>query len=259
MIALSPDGTPIAYQLLGTGAPVVLLHGFTETGESWREAGYVEPLLHRGRQGVLIDCRGHGESGKPHHTEAYGGGKQVGDVLAVLDAAGIRRADLVGYSMGGLIALALAMRAPERVRSLVVIGAHPFAQDMTPYRLAVAEGIECWLAAIEAQGIRLSQAARRRILSNDRRALQACVSRDRPDMSAALSRLKAPLLAIAGTDDPIRGSVRALAEQVGGSFLALDGLNHITAFLATGQILPAIERFFDSQGAPGALAATIDE
>jgi pimeloyl-ACP methyl ester carboxylesterase len=208
---------------------------------------------------VLIDCRGHGESGKPHHTEAYSGGKQVGDVLAVLDAAGIRRADLVGYSMGGLIALALAMRAPERVRALVVIGAHPFAQDMTPYRLAIAEGIECWLAAIEAQGICLSQAARRRIWSNDLRALHACVSRDRPDMSAALTRLKAPLLAIAGTDDPNRGSARALAEQVGGSFLALDGLNHITAFLAAGQILPAIERFFDSQGAPGALAATIDE
>jgi pimeloyl-ACP methyl ester carboxylesterase len=78
-------------------------------------------------------------------------------------------------------------------------------------------------------------------------------------MSAALTRLKAPLLAIAGTDDPIFGSVRALAEQVGGSFLALDGLNHITAFLATGQILPAIERFLDSQGAPAPLAATIDK
>lgn len=247
MIAKSADGVPIAYTVLGAGAPVVLLHAFTETAESWHEAGYVECFLRAERQVVLIDCRGHGGSGKPHEAAAYGGDRRARDVVAVLDALGIPAADLVGYSMGGMIALATALRFSERVRRLVVIGAHPFAQDMAPYRFAVADGVERWLAMVEGQGVRLSDDTRRRMLANDIRALQACVSHDRSDMSAALAALKAPLLVIAGTEDPIFASVRAFAERVDGRFLALEGRNHVTAFLAAAEIVTAIDRFLGSQ------------
>ena len=89
MIAISADGVPVAYTVLGTGSPLVLLHGFSETGESWREAGYVDRFLSNGRRVVLIDCRGHGASGKPHDAAAYSGDKRARDVLAVLDALGI--------------------------------------------------------------------------------------------------------------------------------------------------------------------------
>jgi pimeloyl-ACP methyl ester carboxylesterase len=243
VFATSADGVPIAYAVLGTGAPLVLLHGFTETAESWQEAGYVERFLAAGRQVVLIDCRGHGRSGKPHEAAAYSGDRRARDVVAVLDALGIGAADLIGYSMGGMIALATALRFPERVCRLVVIGAHPFAQDMAAYRLAVADGMERWLVMVEGQGIRLSDDTRRRLLANDLGALQACVSRDRSDMSAALAALKAPLLSIAGTQDPIFAAVRAFAERVDGRFLALDGSNHVTAFLATDAIVTAVERF----------------
>jgi pimeloyl-ACP methyl ester carboxylesterase len=247
MITKSADGVPIAYTVLGAGAPVVLLHGFTETAESWQEAGYVDRFLRADRQVVLIDCRGHGGSGKPYEAAAYGGDRRARDVVAVLDALGMHAADLVGYSMGGMIALATALRFPERVRRLVVIGAHPFAQDMAPYRLAVADGMEHWLAMVEGQGVRLSGDTRGRILANDIRALRACVSHDRSDMSAALPTLKAPLLAIAGTQDPIFAHVRAFAERVDGCFLALEGRNHVTAFLAAAEIVKAIERFLGDQ------------
>jgi pimeloyl-ACP methyl ester carboxylesterase len=70
MIVTSSDGVTIAYTVAGTGPPVVLLHGFTETGASWQEAGYVERFLAAGRRVVLIDCRGHGGSGKPHEAAA---------------------------------------------------------------------------------------------------------------------------------------------------------------------------------------------
>jgi pimeloyl-ACP methyl ester carboxylesterase len=233
--------------VVGAGAPVVLLHGFTETSESWEEAGYVDRLLRAGRQVVCVDCRGHGASGKPHDAAAYGGGKRAGDVVAVLDALGIRTADLVGYSMGGLIALATALRFAERVRRLVVIGAHPFAEDLAPYRLVIADGMARWLALLEGQDVRLSGDTRRRMLANDVRALEACVAHDRSDMSAALAGLKAPLLAIAGTQDPILAAVRAFAERVDGRFVALGGRNHVTAFLAAGEIVTAIELFLGNQ------------
>src|SRR5687767_9340209 len=75
MHALSTDGTKIVYECVGDGDPFVLLHGFSDTRETWREAGYVERLIQRGRRSILIDCRGHGESGKPHDPNAYSGGK----------------------------------------------------------------------------------------------------------------------------------------------------------------------------------------
>lgn len=253
MIATSSDGVPIAYTVLGTGAPVVLLHGFTETAASWQEAGYVDRFLRAGWQMVLIDCRGHGGSGKPHNAAAYGGDKRASDVIAVLNALGIHTADLVGYSMGGLIALATALRFPERVRRMVVIGAHPFAQDMAPYRLAVADDMERWLAMLEGEIVRLSCDTRRRMLANDIHALRACVSHDRPDTSGILAALKAPLLAIAGTQDPIFAAVRAFAERVDGRFLALEGRNHVTTFLAVGEIVTAIERFLRDQTGRGHL------
>jgi pimeloyl-ACP methyl ester carboxylesterase len=253
MIAISADGVPVAYTVLGAGSPLVLLHGFSETGESWREAGYVDRFLGTERRVVLIDCRGHGASGKPHDAAAYGGDRRARDVLAVLDALGIGTADLMGYSMGGLIALATAVRFPERVRAVVVMGAHPFAQDMAAYRLAVAEGIGRWLAMVEAHGVELSSATRGRILANDIRALQACAAHDRPDMSAALAALRSPLLAIAGTQDPIYEAVKAFAGRTGGRFAALEGRNHVTGFLDVDPVVSAVDEFLISagSGAPG--------
>jgi pimeloyl-ACP methyl ester carboxylesterase len=192
---------------------------------------------------VLIDCRGHGASGKPHDATAYGGDKSARDVVAVLDALKVEATDLMGYSMGGLIAFATALRFPERVRALVVLGAHPFAQSMEAYRLAVAEGAGRWLAMVEAQGIALSSATRRRILASDFRALEACTAHDRPDLSAALAAFKSPLLAIAGRQDPIFEAVKAFAERARGSFVALEGRNHVTGFLDVDAVVPAVDDF----------------
>jgi pimeloyl-ACP methyl ester carboxylesterase len=253
MMVTSADGVPIAYTVAGAGPSLVLLHGFSEAGESWQEAGYVDRLLQAGYQVVLIDCRGHGGSGKPREPAAYSGDKRARDVIAVLDALGLPAADLAGFSMGGLIALATALRFPARVRRLVCIGAHPFAADMAPYRLAVADGIERWVALHEGQGAPLTRDTRRRLLANDVAALRACVAHDGRDMSPALAALRAPLLAIAGTLDPIFTDVRAFAERVAGRFLALEGRNHVTTFLAAEEIVAAIVRFLEGQ--PEAAAA----
>src|SRR5262245_634199 len=127
--AVAEDGVSVSYEDLGRGEPLVLLHGVTESRESWHEAGYVGQFLRRGRRLILVDGRGHGRSGKPHDPAAYSGRSRAADVIAVLDHAGIRRAALMGYSMGGAVALAAAAFHPKRVGSLIVSGVHPFAED----------------------------------------------------------------------------------------------------------------------------------
>ncbi|MEV4678618.1 MULTISPECIES: alpha/beta fold hydrolase [Actinomadura] len=97
------------------GAPVVLLHGVTGHGARWRRTA--EAYL-ADRSVLAPDLRGHGRSPyEPPWTVE----RHVADVLALLDAEGVERADLVGHSYGGMIALHLARTAPRRVRRLLLL------------------------------------------------------------------------------------------------------------------------------------------
>ena len=91
----------------------LLLHGFSYSIEAWRRTGSGASLGSQGRRVIGIDPRGHGRSGKPHRDPAaYGGDQLADDVLAVLDAVGVERTAIMGYSMGGRIAMNL-WRAPQ--------------------------------------------------------------------------------------------------------------------------------------------------
>ena len=125
------DGVRIAYERVGSGPPIVLHHGFSGSRRSWREHGYVEAL--KGDYALLLlDARGHGTSDKPHAPAAYTDERRAGDVLAVLDDAGIERAIFWGYSMGGHVGYAIARDAPTRFRALIIGGMHPYPRDAAP-------------------------------------------------------------------------------------------------------------------------------
>src|ERR1700733_3977481 len=97
------DGVRIAWEEAGEGAPIVLVHGFaSDRGQNWRAPGWYQTLTGAGRRVIALDCRGHGESAKPHDPSAYGDA-MVDDVAAVMAAAGVESADVMGYSMGGML------------------------------------------------------------------------------------------------------------------------------------------------------------
>jgi 2-succinyl-6-hydroxy-2,4-cyclohexadiene-1-carboxylate synthase len=113
----------LAYESWGTGEALVFVHGFGTDREVLR--GLAE-TLGRGRRVVLLDLRGHGASGSPSEAadeQAYGYPTQCGDLIALMDALELDRVHWVGHSMGGQLALMAALSAPERTRSLTVIGA----------------------------------------------------------------------------------------------------------------------------------------
>jgi pimeloyl-ACP methyl ester carboxylesterase len=125
-------GIEMAYEEHGAGGqPLVLVHGFTGSRDDWREM--LPRLAARGRT-LAPDLRGHGESSNPGDAESYTFERLAGDLSAFLTAVGVSRCDLLGHSMGGMVALRLALAEPERVASLLLMdtSAEPIPRAARP-------------------------------------------------------------------------------------------------------------------------------
>jgi pimeloyl-ACP methyl ester carboxylesterase len=124
MSRVDVNGVGIEYQVTGRGRPVVLLHGFPDSGRLWRHQ--VTALAEAGFQVIVPDLRGYGRSDKPSEVEAYSLPLLAGDVMAVLADAGAERAHVVGHDWGAALAWAIASLAPGRVDHLAVLSVgHP--------------------------------------------------------------------------------------------------------------------------------------
>jgi pimeloyl-ACP methyl ester carboxylesterase len=115
------NGVRIRYTDTGTGELVVLIHGNGGSLQGWIDAGVVSNLAKAYRV-VALDARGHGKSGKPHESQAYG--VEMGlDVIRLLDHLGVRQAHIVGYSMGASITAKLLTTHPDRFVTATLGGA----------------------------------------------------------------------------------------------------------------------------------------
>jgi pimeloyl-ACP methyl ester carboxylesterase len=118
------DSGGIEYEVTGDGRPVVLLHGWPDSGRLWRHQ--VPALAEAGFKVIVPDMRGYGRSSKPPEVAAYTMDLLVGDVLAVMGAAGVERAHVVGHDWGAGVAWAVASMAADRVDHLVALSVgHP--------------------------------------------------------------------------------------------------------------------------------------
>lgn len=110
----------------GDGEPVLMLHGWPDTGELWRHQA--RALVEGGYRVLRPDLRGLGKSGKPQDPAQYRARELVGDAMRVLDARGIDRVHLVGHDWGAAVAWVAAATRPDRVSSLTVLSVgHPAA------------------------------------------------------------------------------------------------------------------------------------
>ena len=125
-----PDGVEIRVVDRGSGpkTPVLLVHGFTGSAEAWSD-DLIRALTASGRRVVAVDLPGHGGSDTPPEPERYGMERVVDDLTRILEHLDIRKADWIGYSMGGRVALGAAVLAPEGIRRLVLEGASPGIAD----------------------------------------------------------------------------------------------------------------------------------
>ncbi len=135
------------YFVAGEGTPVTLLHGFTQSGRSWKE---VITTMPQGWRWVVPDLRGHGETRTRPGVECTMDGCAA-DLEMLWDHLGFERTHLVGYSMGGRLALHVAARKPERLLSLLTIGAHAGLEEDA--RVGRQLGDEALAQRIENDGL----------------------------------------------------------------------------------------------------------
>jgi pimeloyl-ACP methyl ester carboxylesterase len=156
------NGVQIAYADRGRGAPVVLLHGYTGTyARHWEAPGVMQALETAGYRVVAMDCRGHGQSGKPSDPAQYGI-EMVNDVVRLLDHLKIERAHIVGYSMGGAIASQLLVRHPGRLLTITVLGSGWDGEDLKDLK-AWSQALADGMARKDASGLlRAGELDRRR-------------------------------------------------------------------------------------------------
>jgi 2-succinyl-6-hydroxy-2,4-cyclohexadiene-1-carboxylate synthase len=135
------------YAVAGEGTPVTLLHGFTQSERSWQE---LIARMPDGWMWVMPDLRGHGATrikpGAPCTMDAC-----TADLVMLWDHLGIERTHLVGYSMGGRLALNVAVKRAERILSLLTIGAHAGLEESA--REGRRQGDEELAQRIEKDGL----------------------------------------------------------------------------------------------------------
>lgn len=217
------DGVSLHYEEWGdTEAPaVVLLHGFTSDLRMWK--AHAEALAEEYRV-VAIDLRAHGASGAPEAIESYTMERYAEDVRQLLAALNIDLCALVGCSFGGMVALQVAISAPDLVAALVLTDTSPaYASDRydDEFRRREARLVE-QERIVEAFGTAelgkrvaatvkdtfLAEALRRRYASMTREGYlgAARVRRERPDLTGRLRELTMPVLIATGDADPVRSA-----------------------------------------------------
>jgi pimeloyl-ACP methyl ester carboxylesterase len=230
------DGVRLAFETQGSGPPVLAIHGFGSSRmQNWKSTGWYAGLAEAGFSIVAMDCRGHGDSGKPHAPSAYGHDRMADDAVAVMDAAGLTDPFVLGYSMGGFIALRLLATHPARVRRLALagVGENYLKDSLTSpaARAALADA----LMIDDAAAITDPRARMFRDFAEqpgkDRFALAACMRAMSPPLPLGiLQSFDKPILVVDGDQDVVAGPSGPLAAIFPhGSAAIVPGRDHMSA------------------------------
>lgn len=228
------------------GPPVLLVHGFTASIlMNWRIPGVTDLLAREGYRVVALDCRGHGLSEKPHDPKKYGR-EMAEDAIRLLDHLGIKKCHVVGYSMGGRIACKLIVDHPDRFLSAVIGGMGLTGEESTlsgdhsrlAQSLEEGKGLGPLIEALNPPGRGPVSEERMRIVNNlylrsqDPKALAAVV-RGGGGLAVSkeeLRKIKLPVAAICGDEDPLLARVERMKPLVPGIKVVITPGTHLTAF-----------------------------
>jgi pimeloyl-ACP methyl ester carboxylesterase len=264
-----PDGERLAYIDMGdrSGPPVVLIHGYTDNARDWVP---MLPYLSKHYRLILVDIRGHGQSSKPECC--YSRLDFAYDIKLLLDGLGVRKADIVGHSLGSIIAQTFAEYWPERTAHVVLIsstGGFPPDLPKKPVQFDFAAEIRKLKEPIDADSPFMIawwdsptpvnpdfiRRQRKDAAGIPLRVWLAVLDEALPadnvfaDLQRTLPRLKAPTLLIWGSKDPImeeevRQSLRKALP--GAKVKVFEGLGHNPFWEDPRGVAESINAFLDT-------------
>ena len=226
------------FEAVGRGRPLLLLHGWINSWDVWREAMLALAGEHA-RKVYALDFWGFGDSSQPEvepesafHIESF-----VEMVRQFMDHMGIDRAPIAGHSMGGTVALRFAIAHPERVERLIVVGSPIDGTTLNPFLKLAGYG---WIAQIVWRLPFIRAAIMRFLLAGDSEQVQRMISRDvqrtsldsffrsigdlrETDLRDELLTLNTPTLGIFGRRDNIVSPINAdlLSKRVRNSHVTM--------------------------------------
>lgn len=210
------DGVQLHYELHGpdAGPPVVLVHGFASDYHlNWVGTRWQESLVGAGYRVIGLDCRGHGQSAKPHDPAAYAIAVMAADVRRLLDALQVASAHYIGYSMGARIGLQAVSDFPDRLRRAVLggIGVTGAVEEAEQIVRALRGGVPEGPSALSFQRFASARP------TNDLEALAVCMEglAQSPTLDRErLAGIRTPILLVAGDRDEIARDVDEFARQI---------------------------------------------
>ena len=215
----SSDGVDIAFLDGGEGDPILLVHGFASNHVvNWGATGWIDTLKRAGRRVIAMDVRGHGKSAKLRDPASYSLATMADDALRLLDHLSIHRADVMGYSMGARITVAMALANQDRMRSMVLGGmGYAMVEGMRGENEIVAALEAPTLEAAEpGPGLAYRKFAEQ--TGSDTLALAACMRRARETFTPEqLGTIHIPTLIAIGDKDGVAGSADDLAALIPGA------------------------------------------
>ena len=209
--------------------PVLLVHGFASNHAiNWVGPSWTTTLTRAGFRVIAHDNRGHGQSTKLYEPSDYETAAMAADAIALLDGLGIRRAHVMGYSMGARISAVLALHEPDRVRTLMLGGLGLHLVEGVGLPVGIADAMEAPSAQVLTDPMQRMFRVFADQTGSDRRALAACIRGSRQTLTREeVGRIATPTLVSVGTRDPIAGSAEELAAMMPDArALAIPGRDH---------------------------------
>jgi pimeloyl-ACP methyl ester carboxylesterase len=220
------DGVKIYYEVQGDGFPVVLIHGFSGTGQGWKNGQLYKDLLAAGYKVIILDQRGNGRSDKPHTDAGYANDAEAKDVTGLVSSLGIKKYFAIGYSRGSIIASRLLV-LDKRLQKLVMGGmGDGYTNPEWPRRVHAYKALMGDTSFHDVDGMV------KYIHSNPAFDVPALALQQKYQPSTSpqeLAKVKIPVLLIDGTEDHDNGSETELHKMIPTSRLSYVPGDHNSA------------------------------
>jgi pimeloyl-ACP methyl ester carboxylesterase len=238
------DGLELAYREMGTGRPLVLIHGYFSTATvNWIRYGHAAKIAARGHRVIMPDLRGHGDSGKPHDAAFYPPDVLADDGLALIEHLQLTDYDLGGYSLGARTTVRMLARGAGPARMIVAGmglegitntgGRGEYFRNLLTHPGTFKPGSAEWFAA-----------AFMKTVGGDAAALLHVLDTFVDTSRETLARINTPTLVLCGVEDHDNGSAESLAAAFPrGHYQSIPG-NHMSA-VTKPELASAIAAYLD--------------